>query len=219
MQDTKHETGTTADALEAVRQAHARIRETIEAKSNEIESCRQRITSLARSGTVPADEALADVEHELDAYIARGRRKLDEWIAGRCRPSHSAEAVHMQPRSRPSIDRLLGVVELPNGHVSDPGEVLAALLEDKIRDAVTSRIQAACAEPTVPGHDDRLAEIRRQSKRLEQLEREHDALIDEQAELFGTAPSARTQRARREAEQRAHLEALNAPAQELSTDG
>ena len=214
----QHDAGTAADALEAVRQAHARIRETIEAKSSEIEACKQRITVLARSGTVPAEEALADVERDLDAYVARGRRKLDEWTAGRCRPSHSAEAVHLLPRSRPSVDSLLGVTELPNGHVRDPGEILAALLEDQIRAALKSRIEAACKEPTVPSHDERLAEIRKESERLEQLEREHDDLLDEQASLFGTAPSARTQRARRDQEQRERLEALNAPAQELSTD-
>ena len=210
MQDTKHETSTT-DALEAVREAHARIRKTIEAKSAEIEDCRQRITSLARSGTVPAEEALADVEHELEAYVERGRRRLAEWTAGRCRPSHSADAVHLLPSSRPSLDSLLSVVELPNGHVSDPGEVIAAMLSDQIRDALKSRISAACEEATVPEHDERLAEIRRESDNLEQLEREHDALLDEQAELFGTAPSARTQRARKQAEQRERLEALNAP--------
>ena len=213
----RNEAGTAADALEQVRQAHSRIRETIEAKSSEIGACKERITLLARSGTVPADEALAEVERELGSYVERGRRRLAEWVAGRCRPSHSADAVHLSPRSRPSIESLLGVVELPNGNISNPGQVLAALLEDQIVEALRLRIQAACAEPTVPSHDERLAEIRRESERLADLERQHDDLLDEQASLFGTAPSARTQRARREAEQRAHLEALNAPAEQLDT--
>ena len=199
------------NALDAVREAHARIRDTIAAKTGEIESCRQRITELARSGTVPADEALADVEHELEAYVERGRRRLAEWTAGRCRPTHPAEAVHLLPRSRPSIDGLLGVTELPNGNVSDPGEILAALLFDQVGEALRSRVKAACKEPTVPAHDERIAEIRRESENLEQLEREHDALLDEQAELFGTSPSARTQRERREQLQRDRLEALNSP--------
>ena len=213
----RNEAGTAADALEQVRQAHARIRDTIEAKSSEIESCRQRITELARGGTVPADEALAEVERELGSYVERGRRRLAEWVAGRCRPSHSADAVHLSPRSRPSIESLLGVVELPNGNISNPGQVLAALLEDQIGEALRSRVKDACGEPTVPSHDERIDEIARESKRLEQLQIEHDDLLDEQASLFGTAPSARTQRARREAEQRERLEALNAPGEQLDT--
>ena len=198
------------NALDQVREAHAKIRETIEAKSQEIEACKQRITELARAGTIPADEALAELDQALDGYVERGRRKLDSWIAERCRPNHGADAVHIHASARSSIGGLLGVTQYPNGRVSDPGEVLAAMFADQIKDALTSRVKAACEQPTVPAQDERLAEIARESERLEQLETEHDALLDEQAELFGTAPSERTRRARKEAEQREHLEALNA---------
>ena len=174
------------------------------------------ISRLARGGTRPAPEVLAEITNDLEERAERGRVAISRYAKTVSRPNHEVEEARIfQSSGRPNLSALLGIHGRANGAIDDNSDIIAALLEKPLKAALKAAVEVQCADPTVPPADERPEAIRRAVIDLQKLEDERDNLQDRAAELFGGRPSARAISAAAQAREQEQLDALN----ELSARG
>lgn len=191
--------------IERVREIRAQLNEEIAAVDRKISERHDRKMVLERTGLVPIDEALARFERDLDSMASEGEAKLK-------RVAENYGTANMPTYSR--LSWVLGVHNLPNGTVSDPGPVLAHLSRDQILAEARKFIEQRHANPDnahrlVPAAEEREAELRQLEEELDQLKADRDALQDELAQSFHFDKSQATQDQERRDREQGLLDTLN----------
>jgi vacuolar-type H+-ATPase subunit I/STV1 len=191
--------------IDRVRQLREELNEEIAAVDRRISQCRERKVLLEKLGLIPADEALARFERDLDDMARKGRAILERMAAGYCKAAGPVS-------SYSQLSWLLGIHDLPNGHPNDPAPVFVHLARDQILAEVTEIIGQRCRDEEhrqVPAEDERRAELRTLEEELEQLQKERDELQDELSRSFNFEPSEPTRRKEEREERNRAVDILN----------
>lgn len=196
--------------IERVRNIRAQLNEEIEAVDRKISAHHDRKMLLERNGLVPIDEALARFERDLDAMASEGEAQL----------KRVAESYGTATTSTYSnLSWVLGIHNLPNGTVNDPGPVLVYLSRDQILAEARKFMEQRHANQEnehrlVPAADERAAELRHVEAELDQLKAERDELQDELAQSFSFDKSQATQDQERRDREQALLDGANKSSRE-----